>query len=111
LFRIDASGALNVRLITGMALATLPSRSPVRADGEDAMIEFDADSQTTRQPAALAYTAYDLGFLTQVAAAKAGIGGYSARRRASPEFATAVYDAVDQFAVQDWPKATIVRLV
>ncbi len=74
------------------------------------MISFDAVSQIYRRPAGPVQACFDMGFLTQVAASKTGIGGYSARRRASPEFAAAIYDAVDQVAAQEWPRPSLARV-
>jgi hypothetical protein len=110
LFRIDASHALNGPLNIGTVFATLQSRNPFRARDEAKMTAHDAVSQTSRSQAVPAQAMFDMGFLTLVAASRAGIDGYSARRRATPEFASAVYDAMDQFSAQAWPKATLVRL-
>jgi hypothetical protein len=74
------------------------------------MIDHDPVAHINRRSSGSVQMSFDIGFLTQVAASRAGIGGYSARRRATPDFAAAVYDAVDQVSAQGWPRPSLARV-
>jgi hypothetical protein len=75
------------------------------------MIVFETESHPQMRRSTGAEVQFDIGFLTQIVASQAAMGAYRARRRASPEFATAVYDAVDQAFAQEWPKVTMMRSI
>jgi hypothetical protein len=110
LFRIDAFRVVNGPLNNGTPLAPSPSRKCFSARGEANMIDLDPVSSVNRPSSGFAQTSFDIGFLTQVAAARADSGRYGASRRATPGFAAAVYDAVDQISAHAWPRPALARL-